>query len=198
MTPPAPPQPPPIQIAFLTGQSDPRGAALSPVQAAFLTALPAPAEWKVWVNFPYPAATPPHRPMPLVRASWNNARQVLASRRPAFAERHRAPVEALLARAETTLLLAGSCGLELLGRLDLGEDRLARLRVFAYGAVAWRRPACAVRQVRGRGDWISRLGSGVGLGEDDAWVAGGHLEYLTDPRVLALCAEYLREVAAAG
>jgi hypothetical protein len=196
MTPPAPPLR--LQIAFLNGQSDPRGAALSPVQAAFLTALPAPPEWKVWVNFPYPPATPPHRRVALARASWNNARQVLGARRPAFAERHRAPVEALLARAETTLLLAGSCGLELLGRLGLGTDRLARLRVFAYGAVAWRRPDCAVRQVRGRGDWISRLGSGVGLAEGDAWVAGGHLAYLADPRVLALCAEYLREVAAGG
>ncbi|HYU34603.1 MAG TPA: hypothetical protein VEW48_20830, partial [Thermoanaerobaculia bacterium] len=66
---------PPLQILFLTGRSDPRSAALSPLQAAFLDALPAPDPWKVRVNFPYPAATPSYRATPLLRASWRNASQ---------------------------------------------------------------------------------------------------------------------------
>ena len=146
------------------------------------------------VNFPYPEVTPPHRPAPLPRASWNNARQFLASRRAAFAARHRPPLLALLARAERTLLLAGSCGLELLANLDLPARELGRLHVFAYGAVCRRRPACDVRQVRGRRNWISRALTRIDLDRCDAWVAGGHLEYLEDPEVLALCRAFLDEL----
>jgi hypothetical protein len=184
----------PLQIAFLTGQSDPSGSALAPPQEAFLDALPTPDHWKVRVNFPYPEATPPHRPTPLPRASWNNSRQVLASRGPAFAESFRPPVLALLARAERTLLLAGSCGLELLANLDLPARALERLHVFAYGAVARRRPACDLRQVRGRRDWIAKALSRIDLGPADAWVACGHLDYLNDPEVLALCRAFLQEI----
>lgn len=184
----------PLQIAFLTGQSDPCGSALSPKQEAFLDALPAPDDWKVRVNFPYPEVTPPHRPAPLLRASWSNSRQFLVSRRSSFRAQHQPPLLALLGRAERTLLLTGSCGLELLANLDLPARDLGRLHVFAYGPVAWRRPACDLRQVRGRRDWVSRILSRVAPGSSDAWVAGGHLDYLEDPAVLALCCAFLGEV----
>jgi hypothetical protein len=187
----------PLQIAFLTGQSDPYGSALSPQQERFLDALPAPDDWKVRVNFPYPAATPPHRPTPLLRASWNNSCQVLASRRDGFAARFRPPVLALLGRAERTFLLAGSCGLELLANLDLPARELGRLHVFAYGAVSRRRPACDLRQVRGRRDWVAKGMSRLDLGPDDAWIAGGHLGYLENPEVLALCSDFLNEAIGA-
>lgn len=186
----------PLQVAFLTGQSDPPGAALSPAQAAFLAALPVPAAWKVPVNFPYPACSPPFRPVALPRASWNNVRQFAASHGKAFAARHRAAVLGLLARAERTFLLAGSCGLHLLARLELPLPELARLHVFAYGAVAWRRPACDIRQVRGRRDRVARTLSRVALSGSDWWVEGSHLDYLRDPQVLALCSDYLRQALA--
>ena len=159
---------------------------------------PAPFDGKIRVNFPYPDTTTPHRPTPLLRASWNNARQVLASRREGFAARYRPPVLALLARAERTLLLAGSCGLELLAHLDLPEKTLARLHVFAYGAVARRRPACEIRQVRGRRDWVANALSRIPLGPSDDWVAGGHLDYLNDPEVLSLCSAFLIELREPG
>lgn len=184
----------PLQIAFLSGQSDPSGSSLSPAQEAFLAALPVPDGWKVRVNFPYPETTQPHRPTPLMHASWNNCRQTLESRRAAFPERYRPPVLALLARAERTLLLAGSCGLELLANLDLPTPALKRVHVFAYGAVARRRPACDLRQVRGRRDWIARALSRVPLSSSDTWVACGHLDYLENPAVLAACRGFLDEI----
>jgi hypothetical protein len=187
----------PLQIAFLTGQSDPRGSALSPAQERFLDVLPVPDEWKVRVNFPYPSTTPAHRSTPLLRASWNNSRQVLAARRAPFSGRFQPSVLALLERAERTFLLAGSCGLELLANLDLPARELARLHVFAYGAVSRRRPACDLRQVRGRRDWVAKGLSRLDLGADDAWVAGGHLDYLENPEVLALCNDFLKEVIGA-
>jgi hypothetical protein len=180
---------PRLQILFLTGRSDPRSAALSPLQTAFLDALPAPGEWKVRVNFPYPAETPPYSEIPLLRASWRNLWQFAGSRRPAFAERHRAPVLDRIEAAGRTFVLAGSSGLELLANLRLPAAVLARLHVFAYGPVARRLPDCDHRLVQGRRDWISR----AWFGAVEARVDGGHLDYLADPAVLRFCSAYLRE-----
>jgi len=183
-------KPAPLQILFLTGRSDPRSAALSPVQTAFLDALPVPDAWKVRVNFPYPAETPPFRATPLLLASWRNANQYAGSRRAAFAERHRAQVLDRIDAAERTFVLAGSSGLELLGNLRLPAAALARLHVFAYGPVARRLPGCDHRLVQGRRDWISR----AWFRTVTARVETGHLDYLADPAVLRLCEAYLREV----
>jgi len=180
---------PPFQILFLTGRSDPRSAALSPVQTAFLDALPAPDAWKVRVNFPYPATTPPHREIPLLPASWRNVCQYVTSRRAVFAERHRDPVLERLEAAGRTFVLAGSSGLELLANLRLPTAVLARLHVFAYGPVARRLPDCDCRLVQGRRDWVSR----AWFRPVAACVECGHLDYLTDPEVLRLCRAYLEE-----
>lgn len=179
-----------LQIAFLTGASDPRSAALSPEQTAFLDALPAPDAWKVRTNFPYPPTTSPYRDVPLFLASWRNGRGYLASRRRAFAERHRPRVLERLEAAERTLFLAGSSGIELLANLRLPAPALARLHVFAYGPVARRRPECDSRLVQGRRDRLSR----ACFSTVDARVQGGHLDYLQDPEVLAFCRAYLQEI----
>lgn len=183
----------PIQVAFLTGQSRPPSAALSPVQAAFLAALPVPAAGRWPWNFPYPApgsGEDRHAPAPLLRASLRNGAQYFRSRRRGFAPRHRAAVETLLARAEHTLLLAGSCGLELFNNLGLPAAWLARVSVFAYGPVARRRPGCACFLVQGRGDVLSRWY----FPAVDARVDVGHLDYLTDPAVLALASAMVRRL----
>lgn len=185
-----------LQVAFLTGQSDRAGAALSPVQARFLDALPIADESKVRVNFPYPASTRPHRDVPLVAASWNNVAQTIGSRRRGFRERHRAAVLDFLERADRTLFLAGSCGLELLANLKLGEAALARAHVFAYGPVVWQAPACELRVVQGDVDWISRLLSPRALRRIARRAPCGHLDYLADPEVAALCRSYLLELSA--
>ncbi len=184
---------PPLQIAFLTGQSNPGNAALSPLQNAFLDALPAPTEWKVRVNFPYPDIPQAFRRTPLPLASLQNLALYVRSRRPAFAAHHRPPVLAQIERAERTLFLAGSSGLELLANLDLPASVLARLHVFAYGPVARRLPNCDVALVQGR-DSISRLFFRVGVPTER--VACGHLGYLRDPAVSALCVEYLQALIA--
>lgn len=180
---------PPFQILFLTGRSDPRSAALSPVQTAFLDALPAPDDWKVRVNFPYPAVTPPYRETPLLSASWRNFIQFAGSWREAFAGRYRGQVLERIEAAGRTFVLAGSNGTELLANLRLPAAVLARLHVFAYGPVARRLPDCDHRLVQGRRDWISR----AWFRTVEARVNCGHLDYLGDPEVLRLCVLYLRE-----
>ena len=184
----------PFQVAFLTGQSRPSGVALSPVQANFLAALPAPSASRMPINFPYRTRTAdqPFAPTPLLVASVRNVRQYLSSRRPWFAERHRAAVEAFVARADHTLLLAGSCGLELFNNLALSANALRRVTIFAYGPVARRQPDCPRLLVQGRRDWLSRRY----FRTVDVQVNTGHMDYLTDPVVLALAATAVCHLAA--
>ena len=46
-----------LQVAFFTGQSDPRSCALTPAQAAVLDALPVVSEGRVPWNFPFDATS---------------------------------------------------------------------------------------------------------------------------------------------
>lgn len=181
-----------MQIAFLTGRSDKRRCALSPEQEAFLAQLAAPGRRLLPRNFPYAADSPPHRPTPLWRASLANFAEYRAARRPQFAVCHGEAMRAVLARAPQTVLLAGSCGLELLAGLALDGSSLSRLAVFAYGAVARVRPNCEAVLVQGRRDRLARwFGPRA-----DHLVDAGHLDYLRAPEVLALCRAFLARVEA--
>ncbi len=181
----------PLQVAFLTGQSRPPGTALTPAQRAFLDALPIPTAGRVIVNFPYSdAGSEESAPVPLLVASVRNARQYLSARRADFPLRHRRAVEALLSRAERTLFLAGSCGLELFNALALPDDTLRRVTIFAYGPVARRRPDCACVLVQGRRDWLSRRY----FRAVDARVDAGHMDYLAVPAVFDLAADLVRRM----
>ncbi|MEN4903880.1 hypothetical protein [Luteimonas sp. TWI1437] len=177
-----------VRIAFLTGRSDPARCALSPQQAAFLDTLRGPGRDLLPCNFPYTASRAGHVAVPLPLAALRNAGDYLVARRPAFARRHGAAVAAALDGGGAVVVLAGSCGLELLANLRLPVGLAQRLHVFAYGPVARRAPDVArLLCVRGRGDWISRLGwRGPALP-----VGGGHLDYLQRPEVRALCADFV-------
>jgi hypothetical protein len=178
------------QVLFLTGQSDPTRCALSPEQQAFLDALPLPASAKLSLNFPYRADTQPWRHTPVLIGSVNNARQYVRSRRPMFAADHTAHVQHLLARARRTLVLAGSCGLELFVNLKLPREALDTVQVFAYGPTARRLPDCACMLVQGRRDWISRLW----FRDVDHRVDCAHRDYLQSPEVLRLCVRLLHSL----
>jgi hypothetical protein len=178
------------QVAFLTGQSDPRRCALSEVQQTFIDRLaPIP---RVPRNFPYDVASPPFAPTPLVRASLSNATQYWASRTRAFRARHRPGVDAMLEGAERTLLLAGSCGLELFNNLALPRALLDRIVVFAYGPVARCRPDCEALLVQGHRDLISRCW----FRRVDLRVGAGHMDYLARDDVLAPCRALLAQLGA--
>ncbi|WP_024890791.1 hypothetical protein [Luteimonas huabeiensis] len=181
-----------LQIAFMTGRSDPARCGLSPQQSAFLAALGGPGRRLHRLNFPYLAALDGHRPVALPLAAWRNAWQYLSSRRPAFARRHRDAVLRMLDEAPHTVLLAGSCGLELLANLRLPPAYSRRLSVFAYGPVARGAPDCRrLLCVRGRRDGISLRGF-RGRAET---VEGGHMDYLRSDEVRALCERFVQRVA---
>jgi len=178
----------PIRIAFLTGRSDPARCGLSPQQQNFLDALRAPGREPVDRNFPYVAPRPGHVAVALPLAAWRNLGDYLGARRPAFAGRHRASVTAAFEGNGAVVLLAGSCGLELLSHLHLNAPLRARLHVFAYGPVARQAPDVArLLCVQGSRDWISR----VGWRGPVRRVGGGHMDYLRQPDVLALCDDFI-------
>ncbi len=182
-----------LQVLHLTGQSDPRSCAISPVQDAFLDGLPVPEEAKVRLNFPYDAALAPYRAVPLWLGSLRHLVLFwrVRLRRAAWAARHRPRVVEQLGRADHTLVLAGSIGLDLLGRLDLPRDVLDRLTVIAYGAVATRPPDCRTIRVASRSDHLARWWP------CDVEVAAGHLDYLASPELAALCHRVAAELAPA-
>jgi hypothetical protein len=181
-----------IQIAFMTGQSDRRSCSLSPAQRSFLTHLCTDQVRACRLNFPYRHGMAPYRPRTLLMASVNNGLQVMMSRSPAYAERHRPAVVRMLESAPHTVLLAGSCGLELFNRLDLPTALLDRTSIFAFGPVARARPACRFFCVQGRRDWLSR----ASFGQVDRVVDGGHLHYLQNPDVVSHARAFVqREIA---
>ncbi|WP_184375155.1 hypothetical protein [Xanthomonas arboricola] len=181
-----------LQIAFLTGQSDRARCALSAEQQQFLQALQGAGRRLIDCNYPYRPDSAPHRRTPLWRASLSNARQYLDARAGRVASADRARVAALLQHSPVTVLLAGSCGLQLLTALQLPQSARVRLAVFAYGPVC-RAPGAfgQVRVVQGRGDWISRALF------DGAVAHGprcGHMDYLRSASVLASCQAFVAEV----
>lgn len=180
-----------VQIAFLTGRSDPDSCALSPVQQAFLERLAGPGRLLVPYNFPYDPTGRAHRPTGLLRASLNNYREYRDSQHPAYRLRYQGAVKALLQRAPRTVFLAGSCGLELLFNLQLEVEDLARTYVFAYGPVARSLPDCHCVVVRGRRDWLCRRFVGASTYEIDC----GHLDYLRQERVHQICEALVHRVA---
>jgi hypothetical protein len=175
----------PLLVAILTGQSDPRRWALSPEQERFLDGLSLPEEATVRLNFPYLPDSPPHCETPLLRASRNNIVCYFASRRIPVADQ--AGVIRLLERAERTVFLTGSCGLELYNNLKQSPEEAARTEVFAYGPFARRRPSCRHVLVQGRRDWVSRRR----FREVDHLIDCGHLDYLSHPDTLRLCREFI-------
>ncbi|HEV3088708.1 MAG TPA: hypothetical protein VGX96_15970 [Candidatus Elarobacter sp.] len=176
-----------LQVAFFTGQSDPPSCALAPDQEAFLDALPVTESERVRYNFPFDETTPPWAAIPLWRASLNNIGQFYRSRGAAFARAHREAVLTMLSSAERTVLLAGSCGIELLNNLALPEGVLRTVFVFGYGPAARRRPACRHLLVGSRRDLISRFWFTV----PDAWVGVGHLDYLASDELRARCVAFI-------
>lgn len=177
--------------AFLTGQSVPGCTGLSAAQRDFQrrSILPA-GKWLGW-NFPYHETYPFPASVPLLRASLNNTWQYWRSRFPSFGQRHREEIVARFARYDTVILLAGSCGLELLNNLALPAETLQRIHLFAYGPVSRRPPATASsRLLQGETDGLSRLCHR----QVDHRIRCGHMDYLAAPETLAHFNAYCRGI----
>jgi hypothetical protein len=174
------------QIILLTGQSDPRRCALSPLQQAFLDQS-VPYEARVPTNFPYDSSSARYRPTPLAIAGIRNAWQYFGSRSRSFRTQHIDRIIRLIERRERTVFLTGSCGLELFNNLDLPSSLDERIRLFAFGPVARRPPDCEHLLVGSRKDWLSRCF----FPNPNHWVDCSHMDYLRSPGVRTLWTEFV-------
>lgn len=192
-------------VAWLTGQSSFASSTLSPGQEAVLDDVAAHGFTPVRGGFPYDAARAglPYVKPTLVAASVRNGAQYLASRtsRP-FAVDVARHLQPLFDRTRTDLLvLCGSSGAALLAAAwpHLQVPPGLRVHVVGVGPVGRlpQPPAVAsVHVVRGRGDLLSRWGSGTR--PDDVVVPGGHLDYVTSPDARAAIARVAATVRAAA
>jgi hypothetical protein len=177
---------PSYQVILLTGQSDPRRSALSPLQRAFLDQS-VPDDAQIPTNFPYDSSSAPYRPTPLTIASIRNSWQYFRSRSPSFRTQYTSRIIGLIERRESTIFLVGSCGLELFNNFSLPSPLIERIRLFAFGPVARRRPDCEHLLVGSRKDWLSRCF----FPTPDRWVDCTHMDYLRSPAVRTLWNEFV-------
>lgn len=184
---------PDLQIAFITGRSRPDNASLSPLQSTFIQRVVGHHQ-PVAVNFPWTVQSVPWQATGLLRASVNNTREYLGARQAGFALRYQPQALEMLASANHTVLLCGSCGLELFNQLRLPAEWLARISVFSFGPVARRRPDCRHLLVQGEQDWISRCW----FRHADRRIACGHMNYLEQPQLAALCRQFIDESGRQG
>jgi len=177
------------KVVLLSGLSDPATCALSAVQRQFLAALRVPETWKVYWNFPY-VPCPESRPLPppLWRASWHNLRQFVLASRQAYRRAARRHWEALRSSTEDLVVIALSCGLEIVNACLSDVGGCPRVRLVALGPVAWRIPRIPHVLIQGERDYISK----VFFRKVDMVLPGvGHLAYFQHPRVLHFVNEYL-------
>lgn len=174
------------QVILLTGQSDLRCCALSPQQKAFLDQS-VHGDAQVLTNFPYDPSSAPYRATPVAIASIRNGWQYFGSRSPSFSTKHTSRIIRLIERRDRTIFLTGSCGLELFNNFRLPSALIGRIRLFAFGPVARRRPDCEHLLVGSRKDWLSRFF----FPTPDHWVNCTHLDYLRSTAVRTLWKEFV-------
>ncbi|MEZ6015035.1 MAG: hypothetical protein R3F49_07980 [Planctomycetota bacterium] len=180
----------PLRVVWISGASDPRACGLSDAQAALLRACA--ADDSVATNFPFVAGRPA-REVPLWIASLSNLVQFLSASTPLFrwaAARH---WRALCASSERVLVIAGSCGAQLLRALERATPPGVEVRAIALGPVAWRAPACLEVALVGERDRIARPFVRAGGGARVVSVPGvGHMDYLASELVLGAVRGWVR------
>lgn len=173
--------------AFITGHSVRGCTGLSAEQRDFQIRSGIALDRWLPHNFPYHETFAFPEPFSLLSGSVNNVAHYFRSRFPAFRKAHRDSVAAEFLSCRRVILLAGSCGLELLNNLELPQDVLRRVHVFAYGPVSRRLPAVArCLVVQGTHDFISRAFHR----KADHRFPCPHMGYLSAPETLRLFTEF--------
>lgn len=179
-----------LGVVFLTGQSDKHSCALSPLQQAFMQQLLVNGVQAMPLNFPYDGTLLPYRQANLFNASLANGQLYLNSRRSEFKSQYHQAVATELSRYSKTLVLAGSCGLELLNNVQLDASFSKRLHILAYGPVARSRPVFNCTLVQGRQDWLSRWF----FPTVDIRIDSGHMAYLESKQLLAVAQSLITQL----
>ncbi len=182
-----------LKVVLLSGLSDPQTTALSDGQTAFLAALDAPEEAKIYRNFPYVPCAERRKAPTLWLASWRNGVQFLAASRNPYRDAARAHWRALVDSTERLVVITLSCGTEIVNHCADETDAGRDIQVIALGPVARRRPELPHTLVQGARDYISK----AFFRHADVELDGvHHLNYLDNEQVTELCSNTLRSSAA--
>ena len=185
--------PSPLKVVLLSGLSDPSDCALSRSQQLFLDQLPAPADSKIYANFPYHVpGRSEQAAVPLLLASWRNLSQFLGARRSPYRESAVSHWESLSKSCEGLLVITISCGLEILNSCLSSGIRPKELEVLALGPVAWHRPPVPHTLVRGSRDYVLNP---FFRDSDVILPRVGHLDYLDNPTVIEMARERLARLS---
>jgi hypothetical protein len=176
------------RIAILTGQSDPRSAALSPAQADFLDRIRPPDCEVIRTGFPY-TENAGYRDVPILRASVRNARQVLWTFSESFPKQIGERIDTLSLGVKRLILITGSCGLQMANAAWPRLTAAAEIQVVALGPVCLTKLRMPIVAIRGRRDIWSRLMFG---GAIDYHCDCGHLAYWESEEVRALAGRLVR------
>lgn len=178
--------PAPRAVVLLSGRSLFNDCHLRPQQLEFLKRVAPPGVRVIPAQFPYhrdmmTALLPePH----ILIASWRNMLQYTCARlAPSFRRLVARHLQVVFDSCERVTVITGSSGLALLesARAHLTLRSPSQLRVIALGPVIWCRPTIRhLTVIRGDRDWISRALAPV---TSDYVVAGGHMDYYTNPHV---------------
>jgi hypothetical protein len=144
-----------VKVVWLSGASDPFSSTLSEPEARLLESFGLPRDEVVWSNFPYAGPTTRRR-VPLPLAGLSNVLQFLAASTPVYrwlAARH---WRALCGSASCMLVVAGSCGAQLLRALERATPDGVAVHALALGPVAWRAPRSLQLALVGGDDGYSR------------------------------------------
>jgi hypothetical protein len=145
-----------LKVVWLSGASDPFSSTLSDAEERFLESFTLPRDQVVWSNFPFTGPCK-RRHVPLPMAALSNVLQFLVASTPVyrwFAGRH---WRALCASASSVLVVAGSCGAQLLRALERATPDGVAVHALALGPVAWRAPRCLDAALVGTDDGYSRV-----------------------------------------
>jgi len=186
------------KIVWISGASDPFSSALSDAEERLLASLGVARDEVVWSNFPYAGATTRRR-VPLPVAALSNVLQFLSASTPAYrwlAARH---WRALCGSTTCVLLVAGSCGAQLLRALERATPAGVRVHALALGPVAWRAPRCLDVAILGARDRYSRVFLRSASAKRVEVVAGvGHMDYLESDEVRRRVRDWVLERRAEG
>ncbi|WP_354624884.1 hypothetical protein [Psychromonas sp. MME2] len=169
-----------MKAIFITGQSNRRCCQLSPKQKKIADFLEEEGVSVAPFNFPYDSQMNVYHETNLLNASLSNTLQYFLSRKPHFEKQYRAQVIKQFEQYGYCIVMAGSCGLELLNNLHLPVKLLKNMHVIAYGPVARTLPKTQVTMIQGRNDWLSKLF----FKEVDYLVDCGHMDYLESTEIL--------------
>ncbi|MCA9093346.1 MAG: hypothetical protein KDA68_07660 [Planctomycetaceae bacterium] len=180
------------KVVLLSGLSDPRSCALSPIQTAFLKSVRANETEKILLNFPYLSQFGESRVTPsLLSASISNTFQFFRASGKAYREAATPHWNGLVDACEELTVITLSCGLEILNSCLISGRRPALIHVVSLGPVARNRPSVPHTIIRGERDFFSR----PFFRRVDHLLPGiGHLNYLESAAV----AEIVNDVVNRG